>query len=162
MKAIVRLAAILPLVTVLASCSIGYHRKWTKSADETLANPPKDLAGAWEGTWRSASDGHTGRLRAIAIAVPAAGNRKLPIAYDFHYEATWKTVLSACITARHTLTHPYPKKPGEITHLTGEKDLGALGGVFRFTGTATPGAFHADYTSNWDHGVFEMKRPSQR
>jgi hypothetical protein len=158
MKAIVRLATVVPIVLVLASCSIGYNGKWKKSAVETLTHPPKDLSGAWEGSWRSESDGHTGRLRAIATRVP--GKSTLAAAYDFQYEATWKKVLSACITARHTLTPPYPKKPGDVMHLTGEKNLGGLGGVFRFTGTATPSTFHADYSSKWDHGVFEMKRPS--
>jgi hypothetical protein len=158
MKAIVRLAAIFSVLIVLAGCSIGYNRKWTMSAAETVAHPPKDLSGAWEGTWRSESDGHTGRLRAIATRVPGSSTQSP--AYDFRYEATWRKVLKACISARHTVTAPYPKRLGDIVHLTGEKDLGVLGGVFRFTGTATPRTFHADYSSKWDNGVFEMNRPA--
>jgi hypothetical protein len=44
--------------------------------------------------------------------------------------------------------------------LSGKKDLGKFGGVFEFTGTATPQEFHAKYRAKMDHGEFEMKRPS--
>jgi hypothetical protein len=62
--------------------------------------------------------------------------------------------LSAVFVSKHQA-----KLQGRSYVLAGEKDLGRFGGVFRFTGTATPGEFHASYRAKMDHGVFEMKRP---
>src|SRR6478752_6698735 len=91
------------LMFVLASCSIGYSSKWTKAAADTKSKRPTDLTGAWEGTWKSESDGHTGKLRAIVSqpAPPQGPALRRESGYYFLYEATWKKVLSAVIGAQH-------------------------------------------------------------
>src|SRR5438132_1135080 len=92
------------LMLFLASCSIGYNSKWTKAAADPATMNPKDLTGAWVGTWKSEKDGHTGKLRAI-VSQPAPPQRPpqgRETGYYFLYEATWKKVLSAVIAAEHT------------------------------------------------------------
>lgn len=149
--------ALLPLVLSLASCTIGFDRQWRAAAAESGGQKQTDLSGAWEGTWKSGVNGHEGRLRAVALRVaPQPG---MPAAYQFRYEATWKKILSACVTTRHEVTAVKPGVERPFI-LWGEKDLGLLGGVYRFTGTASPSDFRADYKSEKDHGVFEMKRPA--
>ncbi len=147
-----RLACASLLIATLASCSIGYNHRWKKLAADNAAHPPKDLSGAWEGTWKSETTGHTGTLRAIVDA-PIKVDAKTAD-YLFHYRATWKKILSSVFVAHHDAT---PKGKGYV--LSGHKDLGRFGGDFKFTGTATPKEFHAQYQSKSDHGEFEMKRP---
>ena len=150
MKSLLRLTAVFVLASCVASCSLGYNRRWNIAAQQTATTNPTDLAGAWEGTWSSEPTGHTGTLRAIVTPV----TRSTAASYHFEYKATWKRVLSAVFHADHLAKW----KDGRST-LSGEKDLGRYGGVFNFTGTATPKVFHAKYEAKLDHGVFEMKRP---
>ena len=159
MKALSRIAAASMLITALASCSIGFDHRWRKAAAESKGAPLTDLTGAWEGTWKSESTGHEGTLRAIAKPqAPTPGStadaQGRVLRYDFEYEATWKKFLSAVFRAEHQARW---KKDGCV--LTGQKDLGRFGGIFRFTGEATPTEFHAKYESKSESGVFEMKRP---
>jgi len=149
MNALFRPAIPCLLMLCLASCSIGYNHRWTKAASEPRTTQPTELDGAWEGTWKSEPTGHTGTLRAIATRTGPSKAR-----YHFQYKAVWKEVLSAVFSTDHKVAWN-----GRRGTVTGEKDLGRFGGVFRFTGTATPTEFHAKYTSKYDHGVFEMKRP---
>jgi hypothetical protein len=81
-----------------------------------------------------------------------------PEKYNFRYHATWANILSGTINAEHEAVPVGKKKDGIVT-LSGEKDLGRLGGVYGFTGVASPVEFKADYKSKLDKGVFEMKRP---
>jgi hypothetical protein len=152
MKSILRLAAAIVLLSCLASCSFGYNRRWTAVAQQSATTHPTDLAGAWEGTWKSEPTGHTGSLRAIVTPI----TRSTAASYHFEYKATWKQVLSAVFHADHMAQW----KNGRCT-LSGQKDLGRFGGIYKFTGTATPKELHAKYESKMDHGVFEMKRPRE-
>ena len=140
----------------LSSCSIGYDYRWNKAAASAQTTSPATLLGAWEGTWRSEATGHTGTLRAIVTAPPAEST---PSRYTFRYEPVWKQVLRVALTAEHEAKRKGSQGPWI---LSGEKDLGLLGGVYRFTGTATPTDFRASYASRVDHGVFEMKRPAKK
>ncbi|HSI63380.1 MAG TPA: hypothetical protein VLE43_09680 [Candidatus Saccharimonadia bacterium] len=153
---LLRLCSALVLSSALASCSIGYNRDWQKAAATDATLHPKNLEGAWTGTWKSNHDGHQGKLRAIVTSLPSQPGQ--PERYSFRYHATWANILSGTITAEHQATHAGKKKGGIVT-LSGEKDLGRLGGVYGFTGAASPTEFKADYKSKLDKGVFEMKRP---
>ncbi len=157
MKPSARLFTAAFLVITLASCSLGYERKWKSVAKATAHTPPSDLTGAWVGTWKSLGDGHTGTLKAI-VTKPSAttsggGATGKPTEYVFLYKATWKTILSGVIEAKHQA-----QWKGPHCTLSGEKDLGVFGGIFSFTGKATPTEFHADYKSKLDHGVFDLRR----
>jgi hypothetical protein len=151
-----RLCSALLLPLALASCSMGYNKQWNAAAATDATLRPKNLEGAWTGTWRSHRDGHTGNLRAIVTKMPTEAGQ--PERYSFHYHATWAGILSGVITAEHEAVPAGRKKDGVMT-LSGEKDLGRLGGVYGFTGVASPVEFKADYKSKLDRGVFEMKRP---
>jgi hypothetical protein len=155
-SALFRLCSALALSFTLASCSTGYNKDWQAAAATDATRHPKNLEGAWTGTWRSNKDGHTGKLRAIVTKLPTDANQ--PEKYSFRYHATWANIISGVITAEHQATHP-GKKKGNVLELSGEKDLGRLGGVYSFIGTASPTEFKADYKSKLDKGVFEMKRP---
>src|SRR5205085_1507266 len=50
MKAIPRLAAAALLMSVLASCTIGFDHRWKKVAAENRGAPFTDLTGVWDGT----------------------------------------------------------------------------------------------------------------
>jgi hypothetical protein len=151
-----RLCSVLALSSTLASCSIGYNKDWNAAAVTDATRHPKNLEGAWTGTWKSNHDGHTGKLRAIVTKIPTAAGQ--PDKYNFRYHATWANIISGVINAEHEAI-PVGKKKDGIATLSGEKDLGRLGGVYGFTGVASPIEFKADYKSKLDKGVFEMKRP---
>ena len=156
MKASVRLLTAAFLIATLASCSLGYDRQWRKAASANAA-APSDLTGAWEGTWKSQANGHTGTLKAIVTKAETPASDKAKPGkeqYVFTYKATWKRILTGVIEA----THEAQKKGNHYT-LSGQKDLGAFGGIFSFTGESTPSEFHADYKAKLDHGVFDLKRP---
>ena len=157
MKAAVSAIAILPLVLGLASCTSAFNSKWRKAVADAQRNPPTTLAGPWEGTWKSEASGHTGTLRAIAMPAPPPGPHST--AYTFHYEATWMGLLKACMKAEHEVVGGDRTRQGGSSLLRGQKDLGLLGGVYTFSGKATPEEFLASYRSSVDHGVFKMKRP---
>ena len=156
MKAFVT-AALLSLACCLSSCTLGFQSQWRKAVAEAKQNPPTTLAGPWEGTWKSEASGHTGTLR--AIAKPITPPTPHSTAYKFHYEATWMNFLKACMTAEHDVVGGERTKSSGGSVLRGQKDLGLLGGIYTFSGRATPAEFRANYRSSVDHGVFEMKRP---
>lgn len=157
-SAIRHLCGALSLSLALASCSIGYNRDWSNAAASDATTHPKNLEGAWTGTWKSNADGHTGKLRAIVKKMPTEAGQ--PEKYAFRYHATWANILSGTITAEHQAV-PSGKKKDGVVRLSGEKDLGRLGGVYSFTGAASPREFKADYSSKLDKGVFEMQRPGR-
>src|SRR5688500_5612663 len=95
MKSILRLAAVFVLVSCVASCSFGYNRRWNTAAQQMATTHPTDLAGAWEGTWKSEPTGHTGTLRAIVTPPTISGMT----GHHFDYKATWKEVLCAVFHA---------------------------------------------------------------
>jgi hypothetical protein len=142
------LTLILCLLTpALVSCS-GFSKEYRKAAEQPIAN---DFTGAWDGTWRSDSNGHTGRLQCI-ITPDAKENH-----YRFHYRATWKTILSGTFTTVHEVK---PDGKGRWI-FSGESDLGPLqGGVYHHEGKMTPGKLDATYRSAMDNGVFELSRPA--
>lgn len=140
----------------LSSCSIGYGRHWREAAASEDTKHPVSLRGAWEGTWRSEKSGHTGTLQAV-VTTGEAG--KEPARYTFRYRPVWKEVFSAVLCAEHEAKRKGTKG---AWILSGEKDLGLLGGVYRFTGTASPTHFCARYVSSVDEGVFDMHRPERK
>ena len=148
----------IPLITpvffclCLASCSLGYTSKWKKAAGQP-ASQAEPLSGAWQGTWRSDKNGHSGEL--LAIVIPQRANKDHKASYTFRYKATWQGFLSGVFEAEHLAE---PSQPAGTWLLTGEKHLGLLAGVYRFSGTATPKHFRARYVSLSDEGVFEMNR----
>lgn len=136
----------LALACGLSSCGVGFNHDW-----RAAKNMPHDaLSGAWEGSWNSEATGHTGKLRAIIAKSDSAH----PDERQVRYWASWKSILSASFTTRHTFT-----LHGRHFSLTGRHQMpNWVGGEYTYGGTATADHFSATYRSAFDHGKFEMQR----
>lgn len=147
MRNAVLFRVLLPLFLLLGGCSTKFERDWQRAA----ARPERDpFAGRWEGEWRSAKHRNAdGRLR--CLLTPIAPQR-----YHARFKAEWmifKSTYSTVFAAQ--------RKGNEIT-FRGAENLGPLfGGVYTFTGKATPERFSATYDSSYDTGTFEMGRPGR-
>ncbi len=143
---------ILPLVLaglVLSSCGT-FQRDWKKSVAEYQSGQLTAPAGPWTGTWTTATNGHTGDLR--AIVTPAADE---PGKYDFHYHATWAKIFSGTYKARFPVT-----RRGGTYRANGEKKLGPFG-TFRHKATVSKRSFQATYSNDsGDLGTFSLQRPA--
>ena len=111
----------------------------------------EDLAGRWEGTWRSDRNGHNDQLRAV-IETGSNG------VYSTRFHAKYKIGIF-----RFSFGYAVPLQvegTNDTYRFQGESDLGWLaGGVYRYEGTATGTNFSSTYRSKYDHGKFEMRRP---
>ncbi|MEY4483822.1 MAG: hypothetical protein RL693_1274 [Verrucomicrobiota bacterium] len=140
----------LALVLSFSSCSTRFQHDWKVAAATPETTTPRDVKGAWEGTWKSEATGHQGTLKAVV----AESGKKDPV-YAFHYRATWKHILSATFQSEHTV-----QTQGKNFVLTGQHNLGPMfGGIYHYDGTATPTMLKCRYRSKFDHGIFELKRP---
>jgi hypothetical protein len=134
-------------VFLATGCS-SFNHDWKAAAQKPA--PAGDISGAWDGQWLSDVNGHHGRLRCILT-------KKNEATYDAHFKARFWKIFNASYTI------PLELKPGTNGNyrLEGDRDLGKLaGGVYRYDGEATPTLFRSQYTNKYDHGTFEMKRPT--
>lgn len=133
---------------LLASCA-SFERDWKQSVADYEAGKTAAPAGPWAGTWTTATNGHTGNLRAIVAPSP-----RTPGVYDFRYHATWKRILSGTFPVSFPVT-----KRGGAHRVDGERKLG-LFGTFRHRATITESSFEASYSNEkGDLGRFAMQRP---
>ena len=135
-------------VMILAGCST-FNRDWKSASVQPPA--PGGIEGAWQGTWLSHSNGHTGRLRAIIT-------RDLTGAYETRFHATFWKVFSTGYTVTLRV-----KPDRDVLRLVGREDLGSFMfyelGEYAYDGTATATEFKCNYQSKKDSGIFEMTRP---
>ena len=140
---------LLNLACLLSSGCSSFHSKWKTAVRQPI--PAQDMAGPWEGRWVSAKNGHTGRLRCVMTQAS-------PNLYQAHFHATFWKVLRAAYEVPFAATNTAGR-----FQFSGESNLGKLGGGrYAYEGTATPSNFDAAYQSKYDHGRFEMARPSGR
>jgi hypothetical protein len=136
------------VATVFTGCST-FHKDWKAASRQPVA--PNDISGAWDGTWRSDFNNHSGRLRCIMTETGAG-------TYDARFRAKYKKILSFEYTVPLRVV-----QEGNSFRFEGEADLGKLaGGVYTYKGAANSGTFFSTYDSKYDHGKFEMKRPQPR
>jgi hypothetical protein len=130
----------------VSGCS-SFNREYKTALSQPI--PAQEISGPWEGKWLSDKNGHTGKLRAVLRETG-------PNEYDAYFHATFWKILQA--------SYRVPLKAEETagrTTLSGESDLGLLsGGVYSYEGEATPTTFFCTYKSKYDHGTFELKRPT--
>ena len=110
------------------------------------------LAGRWEGRWASQANGHNDKLRALITVVDTN-----------HYDVKFHAAYKQWITIHFGYTVRMETKPGAdgSAHISGSEDLGALaGGVYTYEGRVDRTNFFSTYMSKYDHGTFEMKRPT--
>ena len=136
---------LLGLLLLITGCS-SFHREWRTVGATSPAS--QGLEGAWDGTWLSDHNGHTGRLRAIITRL----NEK---EYHARFHASYLRVLSFGQAVNLRV-----RKDGTNFVFAGEADLGkAYGGVYSYEGSATAYAFKSTYKCSIDFGTFRMERP---
>jgi hypothetical protein len=144
MKIALRAVALLLSIAVLTSGCSSFERAWR--------NPPAEssgIAGRWQGNWKSARSGDSGKLRAIIT-------RQSADRYSARFHATYHSVLSASYGVTLDVT-----QQGARSEFHGAANLGVWG-RYETGGSATRTRFHAAYRSKYDHGTFEMQRVSEQ
>jgi hypothetical protein len=141
-------SAVIAAAALLSLCGCSsFSRQWSAAIKQPA---PADLSGPWEGVWISDANGHNDKLRCIITRESA--NR-----YDAAFHATYKRVFHFNYTVPLEV-----EARGNSFLFSGEADLGKLaGGVYTYNGAATPTNFFSTYDSKYDHGKFEMHRPSR-
>ena len=139
-------AMILLVLLLLASGCSSFNSDWRKASQvEWLAS---DLAGRWEGSWKSEANGHHGRLRCLVT-------KRKEGEYEARFRANYLKILSFSYVVSLEA-----KREGDVFKFEGSADLGAFGGIYRYEGRAGSTNFFSTYVSAHDHGTFEMsKRP---
>ena len=133
---------------LMASGCSTFNYEWRQAAKRPL--PPQGVEGRWEGYWRSHSNGHYDKMR--ALITPAGTNR-----YDVRFHAAYKKGL----TVYFGYTVSMEATPStEGMSFRGQEDLGVLaGGLYTYEGRANHTNFFSTYDSKYDRGVFQMWRP---
>jgi hypothetical protein len=145
------LGALLSLLSVFwfTGCS-SFERDWQNAA--LIPRLQDDLAGRWEGTWRSEASGHNDQLRAV-IATGSNG------VYSTRFHARYKKGIF-----RLSFGYSVPlqvRQTNGTYQFQGEADLGRLaGGLYRYEGSAAGTNFFSNYRCKYDHGTFQMTRPA--
>lgn len=144
---------LLLLAFALTGCS-SFSSKWSSLEAQPLA--PIGASGRWEGKWISEVSGHEGRLRCI---VEKSQNTKTTDAaasdYLFMFSAKW----GPGIVSDYDIQMKVQPAPDGGMAFEGDMDLGLFMGVYRCKGRIVGDRFTATYTSDQDHGTFEMSRP---
>lgn len=131
------------LAPLTADCR-GFREQWAAVAG---AGEP---GGRWTGEWRSAANGHHGRLE-CALQVLGEGR----------WRATFRAGYAGVLRACYGTDFAVAARPEGWT-FSGRSDLGRLaGGVYEFDGNASAGRFVARYRSKYDHGTFTLTRAAE-
>jgi hypothetical protein len=129
----------------VSGCST-FNYEWRREGRKPT--PANDITGRWEGSWLSKANGHNGALRCLVW-------RETNDVLRARFYSTYDGWLHFGYTA---FLHPHPGTHGVA--FDGEADLGKLaGGVYKYSGHATPTNFFSTYKSKYDHGTFQMTRP---
>ncbi len=141
------------VLTVLPSCGLSFRSTWKKSVSSA------GVSGKWEGTWLSAANGHTGKLRAVVSeSEPLFAASKLEpgaVPHQFFYHCTWRGILSAGFKTTHLVVR---KDKDTYTFKGDHKMPNWVGGMYHYEGTIKGDDFNACYESGMDRGTFTMKR----
>ena len=143
------LLALAPLVLLaLTGCS-SFNRDYKEAL---LKGAPKDnIEGPWLGSWLSDKNSHHGELR--GIITKHDGDR-----YETRFKAKFWGIFTYTSEAQFAM-EPH----NEGFEFFGTKKLGWLaGGEYTYEGRVSPAKFFSTYQNKWDHGTFQMERPSAR
>lgn len=137
------------LTALLGSCAPGYHAAFKKEA-ALLPDPPVSPEGAWQGSWKSDTNGHHGPLWCIVRPTPGKAG-----SHDFRYRAGWGIVRFG----NYTHTTPTTRNQDGTLLLNGAMTLPAGLGTYKVKGTLTATTFDATYSSKHDRGTLTLRRP---
>ena len=148
-RALAKVVSPLVLFGVLAFLENGcsnFNHEWRKAVASPV--PIDNIQGAWQGQWISDANGHNGELRCIV----AKTNDETYLA---RFHAKYATIFSF----GYTVPVKVERSPAAF-QFSGEANLGPFaGGVYRYDGHADATNFFSNYSSKYDHGTFQMKRP---
>jgi hypothetical protein len=146
------LRALLALLlgATVTGCS-SFQREWERAAATGPANLPKGMTGRWAGQWESDKNHHRGELRCIVTEMTNG-------LYSARFHARYKRVFN--LTFGYTVVlEARARDDGFDFH--GTANLGwYAGGTYEYKGFATATNFHSSYSCKYDHGLFQMTRPS--
>ena len=131
---------------VVAGCGTTFDRDW-----ESAPKAENGLEGAWDGTWLSDENGHTGPLRCIITRREDRGFDARYFAgygwfiFWFGFEYTIPTTAVA---------------DGNAWLLRGSAMLDSwiAGGLYEYEARVEQDEYVASYRSSFDRGIFRMKR----
>ncbi len=141
------MAAGLLTAALLCGCS-SFNRDWRGARSQAV--PANSIEGRWEGRWTSDVNGHHGALRCLMTQATNS-------VYHARFRATYARILHFSYTVPLTAQSHYGG-----WEFNGEADLGKLaGGVYDYEGRISSTNFHSTYRSKYDHGTFELQRPTE-
>lgn len=118
---------------------------------EPAPTPQSPWDGRWAGQWTSAKHGQPFSDAPMGGSARCVFTQIDRYRYRAHFRAGWHGLRSDYVAEL------YGKPRGQTLRLKGEFRLGVLsGGVYRYTGTVTPGQFTLHYESGYDSGSLEL------
>jgi hypothetical protein len=130
----------------VAGCGTAFDRDW-----ENAPKSESGLEGAWNGTWLSDANGHTGSLRCIIT-------RREDRGYDGRYFATYGWFLFWFGFEMTIPTTAVADGPAWLLRGGAVLDSCVGGGLYEYEARIENDEYVASYRSNFDHGIFKMKR----
>lgn len=142
------LLALIPALLFTTGCS-SFNRDYKQAL--LKGEPKASIEGPWIGSWLSDKNGHNGELRGIITKLD-----------DDRYETRFKATFWKIFT--YTSEAEFEMQPhNDGFEFFGAKKLGWLaGGEYTYEGRVNPERFYSTYKNKWDHGTFQMERPSAR
>ena len=133
---------------LLAGGCTTFNHEWANAAKGPV--PTDSVLGRWEGTWLSEVNGHNGNLRCL-ITLKKDGT------YNARFHAIYRKVIGFGYTVPLDLT-----QTNGVFEFRGHANLGWwAGGVYYYEGHAQKADFFSTYRCKYDHGIFQMTRPTQ-
>src|ERR1043166_2612283 len=146
-RAAVRFIA-LALGLAAAGCS-SFERAWRQA--EVTDGGTNTIVGRWSGSWNSEVTHHHDQLRCV---ITPQTNNILSARFHAKYKKLFRFSFS------YTVPLAVQLKEG-IFYFEGEADLGwYAGGMYRYQGSASRTNFFSTYQCKYDHGTFQMTRPT--
>lgn len=152
-RCLILVCGVLLSLATLPGCS-SFPRDFREATLKPI--PVQSIDGPWEGEWIS-TGGHRGRLRCLLALKACDANMNFGIrpVYEARFEAKFAGIFTA-----HYTTLLLIQSTGEVTTLSGDHDLGGLGGgLYHYEAKVTANTFEATYRSEADRGTFHMVRP---
>jgi len=134
----------------LSSCGTGSYSRGFAAASAAMARPPVSAEGPWQGSWKSAVNGHHGPLWCMVRRSPGRLGH-----FDFRYRAGWGVLRFG------DYTHTVPARLADdgSLKLSGAMILPAGLGTYQVDGRLTRETFVTGYRSANDRGTMELRRP---
>jgi hypothetical protein len=141
------------LAFTLSSCGTSSYSRAFESAAAAMVRPPVTAEGPWQGSWKSAVNGHHGPLWCLVQPTPDR-----PGFHDFRYRAGWGLLRFG----DYTHTTPARLAGNGSLPLAGAMKLPGGLGTYQVEGRLSRDTFEATYRSTADHGSLSLRRPASR